>query len=61
MRAKVEELSRLEFSNGYLTTNYIPLLSFLKVDPVSGGATLILTLSSGMYAEVNAVSTAKIV
>ena len=57
----MEELSRREFSNHYLTTTYIPLLSFLKVDPVSGGATLILTLSSGMNAEVNAVSTAKIV
>lgn len=57
----MEELSRREFSNHYLTTTYIPILSFLKVDPVSGAATLILTLSSGMYAEVNAVSTAKIV
>ena len=57
----MEELSRLEFSNGYLTTTYIPILSFLKVDPVSGGATLILPLSSGLHAEVNAVSTAKIV
>lgn len=57
----MEELSRLEFSNGYLTITYIPLLSFLKVDPVSGGATLILPLSSGLHAEVNAVSTAKIV
>ena len=61
MRAKVEELSRLEFSNDYLTTTYIPLLSFLKVDPVSGTATLILPLSTGMHAEVHSVSTAKIV
>ena len=57
----MEELSRLEFSNGYFTTTYIPLLSFLKVDPVSGTATLILPLSTGLHAEVNAVSTAKIV